>query len=375
MNKDVNPLIVLLVLVLVLCPLLLWGWASGEKSLQVAGSFFLEKTPADQLSMQIDHILVLQDELGLDSQIIDLAMLGVESPKGNATYFQDSDLLVRAGPSANNLIVYATMKEGVSSEGEAKQQALAKLEDGEEILLKCDRALEQCESLGSLSAPWHHRLFIDDEYQLIHLVDGIGHEVRSYNQGGIVLSSIKSGLRYPKRIRCSDQACYLIDTNNRRLLLLERTDAGGFDVGSELYFDRLDDSFDWIIDAHNIEGSWWVISADNSMRASKAYIFDQNGSLVTQLETNDVAEPFDLLLKGEQVLMSDVATGRVYRFDFNGNYLGDVESRKVAEYFEAVGAERAKYELYVLLSQIFLALVIVGGFGLSIFSVIKSKNE
>lgn len=373
MNKEVSPVVAFIIIALILCPLVFWGWAAGERALQVAGTLYLETTSENKLSIQADHLVVIQDELGVDSDILDLGRLGVDNPQGNVSYFNDGHLLVRAGKSAYGIIDYVTMQEAQDSEFEARQQELGELKEADQILLKCTMDLDQCKSLGSIKAPWRHRLFIDPKYQYVHVVDGLGHEVRSYNQYGMLLSSFKSGLRFPKRIRCYRDSCYLVDTNNRRLVSLSQNEAGGFMVNGELVFEKLGDDFNWIIDAYQVDGNWWVISADNSMRTSKVNIFDQKGRFKQRLKLEDDAEPFDILLKDNEVLISDIASGEIFRFDPRGEQLGKVNSAKVQEYFSKLITEREKYDQYVFFSKLFLALLGIIGTGLLLHFGRKSK--
>lgn len=280
---------------------------------------------------------------------------------------------MRAGKSAYSLAVYATMKEATNSESEARQQELGEQIEGNEPLLKCNQSLDQCEIIGSLSAPWHHRLFIDQDHQFIHVIDGLGHELRSYDQYGKLLSKLKSGLRYPKRIRCHSDRCYLIDTNNRRLLFIKQSDSGGYDLDGELNFEKLGDSFNWIIDAHYVNKEWWVISADNSMRTSKVNIFDQDGRFQKRLKLNAHSEPFDLLVKDQDVLISDIATGTIYRFSVNGRYLDEIKSDKVKAYYKTMKEEQEKYGLYVDLSKAFLIVLFI--FGLVLFLFMARRKQ
>jgi len=371
MNKEINPLVALGIIILFLLPISVLVWATGEQSNARVGAYYLEQDALGQLSLQADHLLVTQSD---DSeQVFDLSRVGVSDLMGNVAYLSNNDFLVRGGGAEWGPVAYFSLRGAGDTESEKLRQALADNTAQEAPLIRCNRMTETCSAFHDFRAPWRYRLFIDHaNNDDIYLTQNTLHSIKKFSVTGDRLGTYDNGLKFPKRLRRQQGELYTIDTNHHRLVFLKDENSVFAEFQTELYVapdaieteasaGTFNPAAKWTVDAVLFGNYWWAVNAGDDMIDEELHRFDLKGNFIDRVSLADEARPFDLLVWQGHLLVSDLARGVVYQFDESGNQLTELQSPAINTHFSEVREQHDYYQLIVNLTLGVLVLMFVGG--------------
>ncbi len=365
MNKDIHPLVAFTIIALLLIPLGLRFWAGGEHSKSRVGSFYLLEDAEGRLVLQADQYLVTLSEQGTVLESYDLSQLGISELMGNVAFFPNNDLLVRSGGAKWDMRSYMTLASHRDPYEEKQRQKMAEGSADRSPLIRCQRETGECEAFGHVTAPWRYRLMMDAQSDQIFLTEGVRHVVRRFDTNGAFQASLR-GLKFPKRVRRIDDALYVVDTNHHRVAYFD-TDTSGKDRIIRSQSARPENSDDhrgaiWTIDAIPFAGHWYAINARNGMQNAELHRLDEQGSYLETLSLPEGAEPFDMRVIGDRLLVSDLLLGKIYVFNAFGRQLENLPvPEPIASHFKTFQDQRAHYDWLMTLSYILLGIFVVGG--------------
>ena len=362
MDKEINPVLALVIIVMLLIPLGFRFWAGGEHAGSRVSNFYLEEDAVGRLSLQVDNQLIFNAQTNTDEEQIDLGELGVSELRGNVAYFSNNDVLVRVGNSQAGLSSLFSFAEFEDSEQEKKREKLVNGRQSQAGFYRCSLSGSSCESLQNLEAAWNYKTFIDDESDEIYLSSGTDHILSKYDQKGNLTAKKAGDFKFPKRIREHGGELYVSDTNNHRVVFIDhKNNDFGRTIQSHPSSTNENQTASWTLDAVFLNDSWWVLNAGDGMENSKLMRFDQNWDYKNTIALPDKAEPADLLVRDSNLLVSDRSLGVIYQFDGVGNKLAEITSPSVKGYFAMMDNKRAYYSNLMMLCNIILLVMVVGG--------------
>ncbi len=365
MDKEIKPAVALLIVLIFITPIIVRFWAGGEHALARAGVYFLQEDAHNQLSLQADRLLVTIPNNGDNEGVFDFSPFmtepGTADLMGNIAYFANNDVLIRIGSTQYGPSSYLSLASSSDPDAERLRQSLSKNSGAPAQLLRCDLKSKRCQSFHNIQAPWRYRLYINTDHDEVYLSEGTTHKARAISAAGQPLGDIDQGLLFPKRIRPYQEGLYLVDTNHRSLHFLNKGSHFS-DTGRELKFNAdTDKQRQWLVDAVYFADHWWIILASNGMSNTALYRADHEGKILNKISLAAKAEPFDLLVRHNHLLVSDLHSGAVYRLNQQGELIDTIRSPAIHKYFTELAASRAYYQNIITLSHIALGLLAICG--------------
>ncbi len=373
MNKDINPIVAFAIIGIFLVPVAFWFLAADGAARARAGSFYLEQTADSALSVQTDHLLLTYDIPSGGYDTLDLRTLGVEDLMGNVVHLPNNEFMVRSGGVNWGLNTALSLGASKDKDDEIMRQKAADKTPNRQAVFRCSLNVHECERYFNITAPWRHRLMFDKTNGHLFLTEGTRHRVREFDSEGKLVGVVREGMKFPKRVRRHNELLHLVDTNNHRVLFFEHNEQSGMRLAeARLAAPSTAHPNRWTLDAVFFADSWWVLNAQSSMQNTVLHRFDSDWRYREQVQLNDSAEPFDMLVYEDTLLVSDISTGMIYRFDSNGARLPEVLVQPAYEHISALSIERRSYERDILIAQISLAFLFVAGLALAVVYSRKS---
>jgi hypothetical protein len=361
MDKDVNPVLAAVIIAIFLVPVAFRFWAGGQFAESRVSNFYLQNDAADHLSLQVDNQLIIKPPQGKELRY-DLGILGVTELRGNVAYFSNNDVLVRIGKPESSWRSMFSFAEFPYEKLEAARQNLVEGHTGQAGFYRCSVVESRCQSLPGLAASWNYKVFIDTRSDEIYLSSGTDHILRKYDLYGTLLAEKNTGFNFPKRMRQHNGEMYLSDTNNHRVVFIEQENDNFGDMTQDhKTVTSKNNIAKWTLDSIPFNGSWWVLNAGNGMENTKLMRFGQNWEYIETIDLPDDAEPADLIVNSENLLVTDRALGVIYQFDKHGDNFTQVLLPEVSRYFKEMDKKRAYYNNLMNLSNIILLVMFVLG--------------
>lgn len=374
MDKEINPLLAFGIVLMFLVPVGIWTWAAGEVDKTQVGSFYLEQDASGNLSLQVGPLLITQRTLNQDANVFDLTALGFSGLMGNIAYLPDDDFLVRASGNDWSLASVFSLAEYSDPQKEALGELVGRLSQDQSILVKCNRTRQSCVPYLGLSVSLRHRLYVEPGSDNLLVSEGLSHTIKRFNSNGQITGYLDSGLKYPKRIRAYQDHYYLVDTNHHRVVFIDGSDEEFGRQRSELIVAPDASRHQWTIDAVFFAGDWWAVNADGGMQNPVLHRFDSNGQFIEEVVLAKNAQPFDLLVWNDSLLVSDISAGNIYRITSEGLEISTIESEAVKQYFNAVSNKKVQIDNIIFYAQMSFVLLLIAGLVIA-FRISKKHDK
>ena len=386
MNREINPLLALGIIILFILPVAILFWAGGEHANARVGVLYLNSDSQGQLSVQADHLLVTQISGEEEEEVVDLSLLGATEVMGNVAYFSNNDFLVRSGGADWGPGAY--LSSGSLRDPELEKLRLEITADISDLakLFRCNRKASRCEPFHNIEAPWRYRLFIDSKSDDVYVTDVTNHKINKYNKDGELLGVLEHGLKFPKKIRRyvnslhdsyekQDEHYYVTDTNNHRLLFFSgRNENFGTQMSEIKTAPHDHQGAHWTKDSILFSDHWWILNSHNGMQDTQLIRLDLKGNFVDEITFPQDAELYDFLVHNNNLLVSDLASGTIYQFDKHGARIVDINFYLIDEYFKQVKSENDYFQGIMVFTQSILAIMVLGGIVLAI-KVARDHNK
>ena len=200
-------------------------------------------------------------------------------------------------------------------------------------LLRCTLPAGPCEALhpalkrvgGQAALPLNSvKVWIDDERGRYYLSDNAGHRIVIADLGGKTLAASGPNLVwFPNQLQLrAPGELAVVDTNHQRVATF---DVSGDKVGRLLHelptrsgvarHDRV-----WPFDAvRTPDGATWVLVAREGMKDADLVVFDAAGRASRRVELGEDADPFDIELWRDRVIVADATRYRVDAVSLDGS--------------------------------------------------------
>ncbi len=347
MDSKVHPLVAALVIAVAVVAIGLWVWGSGEAK-KIGGPGQLIVTPSGHLYVQMQDTLLEHDEDGKFVARHELADIGAGGFPGGIGVFSNGDLLLRRGDDARSLLDDLRAYQRRTNEDSLDP------ESADAGLYRCSLERRQCETFGTtpidFKATYH--VAVDRQTDAVYVADTTRHLLRKFAADGEPLAAPAGRFRFPNRLRLIDDRLYVADTNNHRIVAVDPSDdAFGNEIAS---FDVVPSPADraghvWPSYFARVGDEWWVNLMRSGMNEGGIYVFDALWRYVRQVDLPVDADPIDLQVFNNAVLISDWNNDTVYRVSLDGFLVGVLESEGLdALVAESVDA-RWQYQVYAYL--------------------------
>jgi uncharacterized protein YbjQ (UPF0145 family) len=375
-NKEINPLLALAIIISFIIPILFIFWITDEQSAAKAGSFFLQTDANGDLSIQVDEKIYHINDQNI-TQTFDLKPLGVAEFMGNVEYFSNNDILIRIGSSDSGLRAYFSLFSFPDESSERiRQSTMQKDTGGEGQLFRCNLEDYQCKAFThkDRSIPWRYRVKIDRSTDELYLTEGLHHQLIKFSATGDVISTRSQGLKFPKRVRKYKEQFFLTDTNHHRVEFFSHenkefgTSINKYDVVPDEQSDA-----EWPLDALYFGKHWWVINKSNAMQHGTLLRFDEQWQLIDRVDIPSTADLLDMVIYQNSLLISDIASGDILQFDAKGTRLDNFSIAPQTAYFSMLEAKYQYYADLKIYTIITLVILFIGGFAIAI--VVGRKHD
>lgn len=344
MDSNVHPLVAALAIAVALLAIGLWVWGGGEAK-KIGGPAQLIVAPSGHLYVQMQDKLLEHDADGNFVARHELSDIDAGGYAGGIGVFSNGDLLLRRGDDARTVLDDLRAYQRRTNEDSLVPESAGA------GLYRCNLARRQCEAFGKTlidpKATYH--VAVDWQTDDVYVADTTRHLLRKYAADGEVLAGPAGGFRFPNRLRLIGGRLYVADTNNHRIVAVEPSnEAFGKELGA---YDVVPSPANragqvWPSYFAQVGEEWWVNLMRNGMNEGGIYVFDARWRYVRQVDLPVDADPIDLQVFGDSVLISDWNNDAVYRISLDGFLIGALESEGldalVAESVEA----RWQYQVY-----------------------------
>ncbi len=316
LNQNVNPWAAALILAVMAVGVFVLFWAVGEESKARAGSYFLEHDKRGNLSVQMDHMVMRFSPEGQMISSIDLRNFGAKDVMGNIVYFTNGDFLFRVGEPERGIKSYFSLGQLPPNfpEAENLREEWVKDLDAKSGLNRCNPLTGKCDVLVKHNVPWRYRLLVDEEHDKVYFTEGTKHQVKVMDLQGRPIGSLRVPTKFPKRVRAHENRLYLIDTNNHRVIFIDDDITNASPTFNNVIPPNAEGR-KWPIDAIYFDDHWWVINADVGMTNSHLVKFDKEWCFIERITLPDKADPLDMIVYNEKLVVSDVRLGNLYKFN------------------------------------------------------------
>ncbi len=359
-NQNISPLVAFIFIAAVSVCGLVFFWSVGEGAKARAGSYFLESDKQGNLSIQVDHMLMRVTPEGGRVSVTDLSELGGNNLMGNIAYFSNGDIVIRSGGSEEGLKSYFSLAQilkpktltadsqaAVESWRAAERFRQEWVKTGllvESQLNRCNIVSGECQVLVEHDVPWRYRIFIDDHRQQMVLSEGTAHLVRVMDFKGAPIGHPPLNTLFPKRVRSADSGYYVVDTNFHRVVFFNSDIKKHGDIKNQNILPSEPEGREWPLDAIYFDEHWWVINADGQMTNGHLLKFDKAWSFVGRVVLPEGADPFDMIVFNDQLIVSDIGLGGLFTFESSEALAGAMVLDSIPEYFKALEGRRQYFE-------------------------------
>lgn len=332
MDKSISNTTALLLFIIFAALLGLKFWAD-DKALDFRGPDHMHTDVAGNLYIMIGNQLLKHDNRGTFIKQYDISALGINDYYGDFAFFNNGDILIRRG--LNDIGIVEKYKRYRRMTNETPLEAA----DEETGLFRCKLDSIECSRFGDGSIDFNRtfHLYIDNPQEYVYVADSSRHTLRVFNAEGVQIAVDDKGYKFPNQLTILENKLYVADTNHHRIVSI---DPGPENFGSEIESHSIYSNNPEVITIKqqrqlsqvwpaaflHTQDLWWVNILNNGMRDGSVYLYNNDWQLLSLLDLPDDADPMDLVLYQDQVLITDLSLSRIYRFDLDGNRLEDFQS-------------------------------------------------
>lgn len=312
-------------------------WANGE-AVKSFGPSNVQQGPNGNIYVIINKGIYILDAGGTSKKHIKLADFGIQDV---ATWLQ------------------------VSRNGELM------IGDYEEGSIKvCNLNTRQCTKLGgstgaALQFGNSFQFYMDENRQRIYASDTFGQRVYILDLMGKQLASDNRFI-FPNRPFISDDGLlYLADTNHHRIVAIDVSndrfskDKWQFNVKNDV--GRVDHDFPFIA-RQDHHGSWWVINAKDSMEGlakGDLIVYDAKGTPQKRIDLGDDADPSDILVLNDKVLVPDMEKFRITSISPAGKIIGNFGDHEFVSYLDGLYSSHVFYSYIKIAAYVLLGMCVL----------------
>lgn len=341
MNQNIRPLTA--TTLMLLFGLLLAGkfWAHNE-ALSVRSFSYMHAHPDGTAYITLGNQLFGFDQAGKSTKQIDLQRLGAdENVMTDYAFFSNGDILFRRHTSkhsiSTNLDILFRLPNLESNITEDKRFGL----------FRCSLQQFSCQPFTKvpLNLDDVFALTIDVKTDRVFIADTSRHSVYLYSSRGEALDA-KTDFYFPNQLAFENNQLYVADTNHHNLVVMQ-TNGNKFGAVTETIAtgrNAKESRNTWPSGFLLLPNELWINNAGDDMGFGDIDVFNHQGAFIKRLQLPDLADPFDMLRLGKQVLVSDFSQDRIYRLNLNGDYLDDFKPAVIQALVDSLHAQRLKYK-------------------------------
>ncbi len=376
MEKEINPWIAGIIILTAALLFIFRGWVTGEIGYTRIGAFFLEKTSNGNISIQVDHhLVVLSPEFKQDSAT-DLRKFGAFDLMSNVSYFSNGDILLRQGDTGYGLRDYFSAFSFRDNELEKLRSKIADTNTQEGILSRCNLQANQCSPLER-NFPKFFRSYIATESERIFITSTYKQqifEVQEHKEP----RALNINVKFPKRIRKTssehNQDHYVVDTNNHRIVFFDPSSQEQLTSYQEVVPEQTPNK-KWTVDAIFFSNHWWVINADFRMQDAILIRLDSEFNYVDTISLPKNTEPLDLIVINNELLVSDTKQAKILRLSPLGEIVGDIQPEALKQYSQHLNSKREYYSYLRWAIDIIILIAALAGLTATYLTAKKHNQE
>ena len=353
MDKEINPVIAGLVILLVILCIGAYMWSDGLAQ-SVSGPGHMHLDGQGNLYLSSDNHILKFDAQGKLLQDYSLENFGITNLTGDFGVFRNGDLLI--SPISFN----PDFLEGLATF--LRREEMARKERSElGGLVRCDLAADRCRNFIATDTPYDHSFFleVDQATESVYLADTSRHRVLKYNAEGEKVAHNDSDWEYPNRLLLHDDQLLVIDTNHFRIRALDSNSAKLADLSSGarngMPPEARNNGHRFPANMIRVADQWWLIIMDNAMSNGGLYRFDDKWVYRDYLPLPEDANPLAILPFNDRVLVSDPINMKVYQFDHYGRQLSDFTPDALLSH--VAGLQKKKDDFRTLGQQVMGGLI------------------
>lgn len=372
MNKNVNPVLAIAII------LVFGGLLSSKiyfygKAVAVPKVQYLKVSPFNTLFIRLDNQLYEYSPYGALTNKYDLGTLGVSENMGDFDFFSNGDILI------NRDDYLPTIKDKIDSFHRKTNISTIPSGDGKG-LYRCGLKNSHCEAFNKHipAISGAHFIHIDRDNDDVYLADTSRHEIRKFNQKGVLLAELKTGLQFPNQVLLQDKKLWLVDTNHHKMKAVDATN-NNFGQLIEEHETKYKSTWVWPSSFAKVNNNWWVHVSNNGMENAKIVIFDELWKRQRILSLPKEADPVYSVLIEDKIIIADAMNYALYQFDVDGNRL---ENFATSELGGGISQQLTKNKKQDETFQSWSRISLWVGIGLfiplfvfAIFKSIKDKKE
>lgn len=391
LDHSVSPWSATFVLLLLFLGLFIIFWSTGEAEKSRMGTYYLEHDQQGNLSIQSDYILMRVNSNKEVVSVFDLRVLGGEV-MGNITYFKNGDFLFRSGEVEKGIKSYFSLaqlppKVSINHRGQVVDINLDRAEKlrskwvkdliVSSTLNRCDIKQSTCNVFVKENIPWRYKLKIAEDENIIFLTESTKHKIKLLNTSGELIAELPIETNFPKRVRGYKDQWYVVDTNNHRIVFFDKEMVGDNSVSTDFAYSGQNvvpvdhNGRRWPVDVVFFDNHWWVINATSSMTNAELVLFDSNWHFVKKIPLSANAEPLDMLIFNNQLLVSDVSKGYLYGFTHAKKKPEKIALSNLMEYVKYLNKNKKFYQKIRSASIITLVFLLLLFFSITLW---RNKN-
>lgn len=357
MNKSVNPLVALLV-ILFFGGLIGLNFYFNQHMLEVERPTFITNTPDGHLAIQFGRQLFLIDGDSGDEVVVDLDGLGFADNIGNFDFFDNGDLLLRLGAAPTSIVEAWDVV--MRSTNHNYEQA-----DGN-FIARCQLGDRKCQEFSTDLPGFDRafRVFIERDTDTVYLADTSRHRILKLDSTGKLLATAE-GFKFPNQIALVNDKLWIADTNNHRFVAVSpKTESFG-KVLSEIAITP-DSLHIWPSAFVQVDRDWWVLAMGDNMSYGRVVRYTDTGVELDQLDMPSGADPLSLALWGDNILVADYGRLAFYRYDRRGVRQVDFSTPSLAALINEKRAEIERWRYAGYSCWAIFALGLLVGFVVAI---------
>ena len=308
MNKNVNPLLALAVIIIFGGIFALKTYFYGM-ALEVPKLNYLKESSTGTVTIRLGTKIYDYSPEGNLNHIIDLEQFGITETPGDYDFFSNGDLLINRDdflPSIEDKVKRLNREANTNSATAGEYKGLQ----------RCNIKTKTCETFNRTipAIQGAHYIHIDRKTDDVYLSDVSRHQIRKLDKKGKLLAELKSGLQFPNQVFLEGETLWIVDTNNHAMKAVKATTT---DFGEKIETHKFVDVYPriWPSAFSKVKDNWWVNISNNSMVNASVVIFDKNWGEKSSLSFPKGADPVASLVTDNGVIIIDANNYQLYHFD------------------------------------------------------------
>jgi len=375
MNQNVKPLHAVLIVFSALAMISLIFFTRSEM-LQLGGPDQMQFDAQGNLYIHISGDLYkLDPEMKLLARF-NLSQFDVYDLVGDFAFFSNGDLLIRRGEYKPK---FAESLRRFMRQADANPPLNHSQTTG---LVRCKLESSKCKLFSTDEENSHldfHSAFhiaMDWSTDTVYISDTDRHTLRKYSSDGTPLAIKEHGVRYPNQITLHKNKLLLADTNHHAIQEVETVNEtfGSILVSHKVNHESLKQAR-WPFAFAQVGNQWWVNNMQGNMQNGSIVVFSDTWDFVKALSLPEKADPIDIAVLEQQVLISDLANIRIHVLNHAGEVLPNQLPQTIANKLSALQGKQANLRMMGYATVTLFVIMLMGGIGLAVLKVRRTPEE